>query len=104
MPDHQEGIWNARRSYESREDQIPLSLIKESRGSRIDLHCDCTRCGVYTSPLWYYARSSHGCVYLCVRCRERLLEQRRIRRGQQIKRDVLWRALPGSFEGGSRRR
>jgi len=96
------GIRNARTRYtESKSKHIRLDV---SRGARIDLYGDCSRCGQFISPLWFYAKSSHGPVYLCVRCKEKALEKRRIAAGGQVKPDVLRWALPGGFESGKRRR
>jgi hypothetical protein len=61
----------ARRRFQDQD--VPFEL-EAPRGQRVDVWGPCSQCDNARRPLWYYARSSRGAVYLCVPCKDRLRE------------------------------
>ena len=50
--------------------------LDSGRGKRVDVWGACSRCGFSCQPRWYYARSTHGAVHLCVPCKQAGLDAR----------------------------
>ncbi len=71
--------------------------VYSKRGTRINELLRCSRCGKLRHPVWRYAQSSKGPVFLCSDCKPRSSKSSR-------KRDALSAAIRVGYFEGSRRR
>ena len=76
----QRSVEEARRRYKAAAGAVE---IESQRSARVDVWGPCSVCDVSFRPLWFYARASCGALYLCVPCKDRLLE------GAEDRKDVL---------------
>ncbi|MEW6194843.1 MAG: hypothetical protein AB1521_06795 [Bacteroidota bacterium] len=49
-------------------------ILESRKGKRIIERKKCSRCEVYTSPVYRYAQSNLGVVHLCLPCKTKVFE------------------------------
>lgn len=104
MTHNRESVEATRKAYERTPGKF---FLEAARGTRVNLWGPCSKCSQCIRPLWYYALSSRGPVYLCIRCKEVSLQARANRQGVLRKKDVLdmpRRLVAGSAFESNRRR
>jgi len=49
-------------------------ILESRKGKRIEERKKCARCELYTIPVYRYAKSNLGTVYLCIPCKTKVFE------------------------------
>ncbi|MBT4377023.1 hypothetical protein HOD29_06635 [archaeon] len=89
-----------------------IKLISR-RSTRVGIYGPCSLCGFKTDPLWYYAKSSVGQLYLCVRCKTKKVLQKKESKSnlsrkdeEQMKKNLFYKTkikLSGQIDSNKQR-